>query len=86
MYVLKVFGVEGWGVVKRDKITIGCLIPTFWRAHKWPKCYVTPTFSMIPKKGDEIKTERKKQKRRLSRDVYDSALGNAGYSQWSLNP
>ena len=43
---------------------------------------------MIPNKGDKIKIqkEQKKQKRKYSHDVYDSAQGFANFPQWGLNP
>ena len=38
-----------------NKIRIGCLNPTFWGAKSGRKCYITPTFSGVPNKGDKIK-------------------------------
>ena len=35
MYVSNPFGGEGGVFAKGDKITIGCLAPAFWGAHKW---------------------------------------------------
>ena len=72
MYVSKPFGGEGGGVAKGDKIRIGCLTPAFWRAHKWAEMLRHPCILDDPQQRGQNQN-KKKQKRKCSHDVYDSA-------------
>ena len=50
------------GLFKKEEIRIGCLIPAFWGPTSGRKCYITPAFSGIPNKGDNIKATKKTKK------------------------
>ena len=79
MYVSKPLrGEGGGGVAKGDKIRIGCLTPAFWRAHKWAEMLRHPCIlDDSQQRGQNQNTKKqKKQKRKFSHDVYDSASGS----------
>ena len=63
---------RGGGVAKGDKIRIGCLTPAFWRAHKWAEMLRHPCILDDPQQRGQNQN-KKKQKRKCSHDVYDSA-------------